>query len=329
MKNSKKALEPLIVAVNGSREYLESKKLALPYVTAIVCPALRNILTNLCVHRVGESEIGGDKLVIHYTSIAVLVSMLQDVSKGDKISALRLYDSVNMNDPDEGNYFDRHFSLPAKYDWLGEKEASHAYIKSFILPKSEEDMSNKLLFWRTYGREGEGCSLSLPVPCGRLQKVLYGPEGVEYTIKELGSVLDSLDLLLEIAKLSIRKSVQKKLAETVWESLDKIRYLHKNKAYDYENECRLVVAESNIFDKNQIRFDDQDRNNPLGRIRHYYEPKDLDLKIRNLLVTGSLITLGPCVSRPYNVEYYLETLMRRANLEGPQIRTSKIPYRKS
>ena len=326
MEKSKEALENLGAAINH-RSYLGSENLALAYVTEIVCPPLRDVLNNLRIHKVDESEIGEDKLVVHYTSIAALVSMLQDASKGNNKSFLRLYDSVHLNDPDEGNFFDRYSNLPEKYDWLGNKEVSHAYITSFLLPKSEEDMSNKLLFWRTYGEEGDGCSLSIPVPRCQLQKVLYGPESVELTVKELGSVLDLLDPLLEIDKLSIRESIQKKLAETVWESLERVRYLHKNEAYEYENECRSVVAESNILEKDKIRFEEQDRNNSPGRIRHYYEREALEIK--NLLITGSSIMLGPCVARvahPYNMEYYLKTLMRRANLYGPEIKTSKIPY---
>lgn len=324
MEKSEEALEELKVAINGGRGYLESKKLALPYVTEVVCPVLRNVLNNLHVYRIDESGIGEDKLVIHYTSIDALVSMLQDASKDSGKSSLRLYDSIHMNDPDEGNYFDRNFNPTKKYNWLGKKEVSHAYIASFILPKSEEDMSNQLLFWRTYGKEGEGCSLSLPVPRSGLQKVRYGIEGIECTVEELGSVLDLLDPLLKISR-----SIQKELAQIVWEALEKIRYLHKNEAYKYERECRFVVAESNISNKNKIYFDDQDRNKDLTHIRHYYEHKDLEIK--NLLVTGSSITLGPCVSHPYshpyNMEYYIKTLMRRANLEGPKIKRSKIPYR--
>ena len=116
------------------------------------------------------------------------------------------------------------------------------------------------------------------------------------------------------------------MAEVVWESLERIRYLYKNEAYEYENECRFVVAESNILDKDKICFEYQDRNNSPARIRHYYEHEELGIK--KLLVTGSSITLGPCVPYPYNMGYYLERLMQQVDLYGPKIKTSKIPYRK-
>ena len=350
MEKSKEAVEKLKAAVNGIRGFLESKNLALPHVTEDVCPPLREALKDLCLrieerHKVESSE-KDDNYVIHYTSITALVSMFQNASKKEKErkerrdkepdeskekSSLRLYDSVHLNDPDEGNYLSS--NLPKKYDWLKKEDVSHAYIASFILPNSDsqEDMSDNLVFWRTYGQEGEGCSLSLPVPRSRLQKVLYGTEEVKSTIgvlrPSLDSLLDSLEPLVRIRKQPLRKDVRERLAEVVWESLERFRYLYKSEAYKHENECRFVVAESNIPDKNKICFEDQDRNNYPARIRHYYEHEDLGIK--NLLVTGSSITLGPCVPHAYNMRYYLEALKRRAGLLGPEIKVSKIPYRKS
>lgn len=323
MEKSEELLEKLKGTINNSQGHLESKSLALPYITEMVCPALRDVLNNLSVHKIKEQKNKKNNFVIHYTRIAALVSMLQETSKDDKKSTLRLYDSIHLNDPDEGNYFTRNFELPEKYDWLGKRDMSHAYIASFILPSSEEDMSNKLLFWRTYGEEGEGCSLSLPIPLSRLQKVLYGIEGLERTFEELESVLNLLDPLLEIDN----SSIQEKLVAAVWESLEKIRYLHKDEAYEYEQECRFVIAESNIIDKDKIFFEDTNLNNSPIRIRHYYEHEDLAIK--NLLATDSSITLGPLVPQADNVCYYLNTLRRRAGLAPQEIKISKIPYRKS
>ncbi len=247
--------------------------------------------------------------------------MLQDAATSDKKSSLRLYDSLHLNDPDEGNYFFSNFDLPEKYKWIGERDMSHAYIASFIIPNSEKDMNDNLVFWREYGDEGEGCSLSLPIPRSRLQKVLYGTEGLERTCEELGSVLNFLDPLLEIDN----SSIQEILAATVWESLERIRYLHKDEAYKYEKECRFVVAESNI-DKDKVHFEDQDPQKSPAHVRHYYELEEL--RIQSLLSTGSIITLGPCVSHPDNVEYYLKILLQRAYLGGQKFKTSRIPYRK-
>ena len=347
MEQSEEILEKLKVAVNSGREFWEkSGTLPLGYVTDIVYSPLEDTLKHLLIekrHKVGESK---NKIVIHYTNIDALVSMLQNTSnnvsnkdqEGDKNSEpmpddenfyLRLYDSVYLNDPDEGNYFNRNLNLPPKYNWIKEKDVRHAYVTSFILPDNvpdrENDMSDDLIFWRTYGQEGEGCSLSLYVPCSRLQKVLYGPEEVKSTAEALMPILDLLDPLLEIDDSSIREQ----LAETVWEALERIRYLYKSKAYRYEQECRFVLLESDI-DKNKIRFEYQDRNNSPARIRHYYEHEALQVK--NILGSGSSITFGPSIPIDYhdNLRYCMEELKRRIGSPfAPEIKFSDITYRKS
>ena len=352
MEKSKEVMEELKAKITGAQEYFEGSDIrALAYVTYVVGKALREALNDLCLqieerHKVGEAKNEREKFVIHYTSIAALVSMLQDVSKkeqeresekkeregaelelalkpGDKQSLWRLYDSVHLNDPEEGNLLIR--NLPRQYDWLGKREESHAYIASFIF-NGKKDMSDDLVFWHAYGKEGKGCSLSLCVPRSRLQEVLYGTTEVKRTVNDLRSVLDLLEPLVRIRKLSIRERVRERLATIVWGFLERIRYLYKSDAYEYEKECRLVVAESGT-DKNKIRFEDQDRNNYHARIRHYYEHEKLAIK--ELLTTGSSITLGPCVPDSYNMRYYLEALKRKAGLIGPKIKFSKISYRKS
>ena len=354
MEKFEASLNMLKTSIQSAPEYFKkSDDRALEYVTYAVRPTLRDVLNDLRLqieerHKF-ESSVKDRIFVIHYTSIAVLVSVLQDVSEkeqvrkkpekeakvnkpkankpklppDDKKSLWRLYDSVHLNDPEEGNFLIR--NLPKKYDWLKKREVSHAYIASFIF-SNEKDINDNLVFWHAYGREGEGCSLSLSIPHSCLQKVLYGTAEAKDTTGALKSVLDSLEPLVRIRKSSLRDPIRKELATVIWGFLERIRYLYKSDAYEYEKECRLVVAESGT-DKNKIRFEDQDRNNYHARIRHYYEHEKLAIK--ELLTTGSSITLGPCVPDSYNMRYYLEALKRKAGLIGPKIKFSKISYRKS
>ncbi len=344
MKKIEEKMEKLEMLVKGGREYCQqSDDLALGYVTGFVAPALEDVLKAKCCeiekrHRLDDAK-GGENFVIHYTSIDTLVSMLQNAAKNkqdaskdeqkssqdEKDSSLRLYDSVHFNDPDEGNYFVRNLNLPKKYNWLNKKNLPHAYIASFIIPDREKNMSDNLALWRTYGREGEGCSLSLHIPSNQLRKVLYGADEVKCTGRLLRPVLDSLSPLVSILKQSIREDIREKLAETIWKSLEGIRYLYKSEAYDYERECRFVIPELDTVE-DEICFEYHQQNNAPTRIRHYYENKHL--KTQNILVTGSLITLGPCVPYPHNMRYYLGALMRKAGLLGPEIKISEIPYRK-
>ena len=363
MEKFEEELKKLIAAVKAGPEYLEkSSTIGLAYVTAIVCPPLREALNDLCLpiedlHKVEETESAENNVVIHYTSMDTLVSMLQDASKesedlerkdkeheregkepeldstkGGKKALWRLYDSVHLNDPDEGNNFARNLNIPKKYDWLKKEDLSHAYIASFVLPKgdSQEDLSNNLVFWQAYGQEGEGCSLALPVPRNLLRKVRYGTDDLKPTRKilmpGLNALLGSLEPLVKFHQRPLRNDVRELLARAVWEYLERFRYLYKSDAYKHEKECRLVVAESDIQNKDKIFFEDKNLNNSPIRIKHYYEHEDL--KIRTLLATGSSITLGPRVLHADNVCYFLNTLRQRAGLAYQKIKISKIPYRK-
>ena len=300
------------------------------YTNEVFIPLLSKFLDDVILeieerHRMDKSKEGGEKAtVIHYTGINNLISMLQDASEGKKPS-LRLYDSAYLNDPEEGNYFVRHLRLKQRHAWLGEN-SSHAYITSFIIPSrdSGQNMSGNddLVFWRTYGREGEGCSLKLSVPVCRLRKVLYGVRGIEYAEDALLPTLGILSRLVES-----NAGIQERVAKAVWGSLGRIRYLYKSDAYEYERECRVVMPESGIHDKDRIQFECEEQGTGSARIRHYYEEEYLNVK--GMLDSDSLIMLGPCVPYSYNVSYYIDTLLNRAKLLGPEIKTSDIPYRKS
>ena len=296
-------------------------------VSSSVGERLKDALTDFYprIEKLHEVESGKSVLftAIHYTGIDVLVSMLQSVATGTGDS-LRMYDSVHLNDPAEGNYIAS--KLPKEYAWLKKKDVSHAYIASFITPDSQEkaeDASNNLVFWRTYGKEGQGCSLSFRVPRNRLKMVRYGSKAVEDTMRVLKPVLDLLDPLINIPERTLREKVRETLGKIVWNSLERFSYLYKSEAYAYEKECRIVLAGTDV-DKDKIRFELQGGKNSPAYIRHYYADKDL--AATELLVSGSSITLGPCVAYPRNMVYCLETIKRKADLAGPEIKISTIPY---
>lgn len=333
MEESRKGLENLKAAVERVRDYFEkpeSYKLE-PLVTETIGPALEQALKNLCPqieerHKIDASKEQENILVIHYTSLSGLVSMLQDASKQNDKSKFRLYNSFHFNDPEEGNYLTH--SLLRDYKWLGKTDMRHAYIASFIHPDTKEEqesMSNDLIFWRTYGQEGEGCSLSLLAPLSRLLTVSYGPDSqnAKLTVKDIRAVLDLLGPL-KIDNPSVLESTQKRLADIVLKPLEKIRYLYKNEAYVREKECRCVILESEIEDDDK-KFEYQDRNNYPPRIKHYCEDEDFHLE--KLMESRSYITLGPCVPYRDDVNYCIGVLKERANWKS-EIRNSKIPYRK-
>ena len=307
-------------------------------------------------HSVEENNINNPSyLAIHYTSISTLVSMLQHVAENKKPdenennfpnnrknNILRAYDSVHFNDPNEGKFFTHNF--PEKYKELLENEQHHAYISSFIRSSSQDknrDIADDLVFWRTYGKDGEGCSLSLMVDSSCLQKVVYGQDQMIKNMEDFVPILCSLSKLKSSIKKihpAAQKQLQTKLVEITWGSLEKIRYLYKSDAYEYENECRFILTGSDI-DKDkekkneggqkedcQIRYEYWQNNSP-ARLRHYYEHEKF--KIESMLTTGSRIVLGPCVSEVDDVNRCIQELLGRADLCGIDVIDSGIDYRKS
>ena len=88
-----------------------------------------------------------------------------------------MYDTSHCNDPDEGNHLVRELSSNDGYRWLArESSVGHAYITSFVSGQDGIDMSDDLVFWRTYGKDGKGCSLTVAVRADLLRRVFYSEE---------------------------------------------------------------------------------------------------------------------------------------------------------
>ena len=84
MEEFEEALKNLKACVKGGQDFFEkSGILPLEYVTETVFSALQEVFKYLLEerHRVSEDQDKEENVVIHYTSIAVLVSMLQTASK--------------------------------------------------------------------------------------------------------------------------------------------------------------------------------------------------------------------------------------------------------
>ena len=244
-------------------------------------------------------------------------------------SFLRMYDSLNLNDPEEGQLFYRHFDLPEEYKWMYDRKPPHAYIASFIIPNDPDKPArdDDLKYWLAYGKGGDGCSLRIKIPPNRLQKVLYGSDSVKETIQQLDivSILRTLDPLINVpTNPVIQERTRKSLSETVWQNLARLAYLYKSSSYAYENECRLIEVAPYVPDRAKFQYIEYPDG--FGHLRHYYEADTL--RTDKILVTDSSVTLGPCVPRRKSVAFSLERLFRQARLIEPEIKFSKIPFRK-
>lgn len=310
----------------------------------LLVESIQDIVVEMCNkirdrHRVSNDIVKYNSLA-HYTSLGTVVKMLRR-SKGEENDYLRLYDSSHFNDPDEGNYLlnllqvsePSQLNESIKGNMEGTKQPS--YIASFVSDQDNENMhvSDQLVFWRTYGREGKGCSVQfVNLPKDKLMKVFYG--GSEEAKKTINTLLDTwreiLNILDPISYITGERFFQEELADIIIKELEVIRYLYKNKAYRYENEVRLVVTESYAQERgSEIKFDiiDGDEDKLINCIKLYYEFKELATD--NIFGSGSSITLGPCIKDAYNTRCYLEHLEREANLLGIDIKFSQIRYRQT
>ena len=272
-----------------------------------------------------ESNEGGNSWVVHYTSTSSIVSMLENMEKG----YLRMYGTSGSNDPGEGRYVDT-VDLPGSWN-IKQWTHRYAYVASFIQPDDQKNLgkaADNLPFWRLYGREGTGCSLtvSLRLLQQDLLAVKYGPKDTRDSVARLGSAIGHLQKTAEIVADEIGVSAQS-LDQMVDFAMGKVRYLYKSEAYDYEKECRVVETPSTIDDKGiEAQFD---YSGPPGQQWPKRYINHDRLAVRNIFTTGCIITLGQAVLHKEETKDYVQHLLNRASLAGPEVRCSQLDYKQS
>ena len=302
------------------------------------------------LHCLGSSSISH---LVHYTGTDVVFDMLDD---GDKEGGLRLYDTVHGNDPEEGTFLLRYWpDGENKGLWMWQESANgdsggdeglelkkqveqglypgHAYVLSFVPSACHEKNNDRIVFWREYGRQGAGCSLSIPedklFAAGKCflvpYRVLYGGNQVKALAERLKACL------FEPIETRIRDvdGPEKMLFEAaqpkVREELQLFRYLYKDSAYDHEEEYRLVILKTK--DETEVEPKYEQKTNGRGEtiFRHYMTHKSL--YSRQILGLGSQVILGPTVPHKENVKKTIDTLLRWKSISGTEITSSGIRYR--
>ena len=299
------------------------------YVKEFIVPLFAEALGQVRSTAAAPHHLGGERqLLIHYTSVKAVVSMLHSVLMQQPGSSLRLYDSEHTNDPEEGRYFFRELNLALDYPWTSETTPSHAYLTSFILPwaardedgdergNSKKDLSDDLTFWSMYGDGGRGCSLEVTVPSSILRGVQYGPSDIDSPRDDIRVVLDTVS---SIALLD--HQVGDLIRQVLWEALAEMRYLYKDIAYKPERECRVVVPRTYIPEA-RIQFEYQDQS---GYLRRYCEYEALEIA-RLLSLSETSITIGPAATGQEDLRESLALMTRRLALPCA-VKISGIPYR--
>ena len=346
MVNSISPLEELRAESERLQRYFANDQQALlEGITDKVIPLVNSVVSSEVMPLKDRHLVGGDDdgkaLVVHYTSIDTVIKMFRDyIEKGR--SYLRLYDTFHFNDPDEGKYLinrldpTNHTELKALID----NDAPCAYVSSFIIPDDSQQSKgvgarDNLVFWRTYGREGTGCSIVMRVSAARLFKVRYGvgeedtlliADKIEEVLTSRKSIImEAIKPILDVSFDNSKKVLNRALNLALSKEVESIFYLYKSRYYDYEKEARIIKTVPSIKAAgDEIFFED---NSGTKKIRHYCN--DESLSVRNLLTTGSVITLGPCVSDKENIAYYLEHLKEKSGLVGPRVIQSTVSYRSS
>lgn len=299
------------------------------FIRSVIYPQLRQELNEEIdeLHQICSTQGKAAINAIHYTKLDILVSMLEAAKHDTPGSFFRLYDSVCVNDPDEGKHLQNVLHLDLR-SWLRSDVRHSAYLGSFVSPnaKHERASADNLVFWRTYGDEGQGCSISLRIPSGRLRRVFYGDQYDDF--RDTKIKIDRVVKLLDSLKPDeLPEPVQWELNSAFWKALRPTCYLYKSKAYSYEKELRVVLVGPPDLDSEDIIFDYRRQPNMPSYVRHYLNEDDL--RINKLLNSNSLITIGPCVRYPDNLRHYIKALLKQAKIQGPTVETSKISYQKS
>ena len=301
------------------------------YFNGLVLPELDMVMEQARVeieerHLISPETEDATLRVTHYTSLAVATSMLRALAYGQG-AALRLYDSSHCNDPDEGAHLVRELISNVEHRWLEQGSGvGHAYIMSFVSDDNGRDMSDDLVLWRTYGRDGKGCSITVDVRRQLLRQVLYEPAEVQAAKMTLLPILDAVTPLAQA-----NEDCAKTISGTIWKRLAGVRYLYKDMAYHHEQEYRVAMpGDSPNIRLGGVRFETYEEGGSIVEVRHYCEIADLGL--RKLLASNSKLILGPSVNDRYSVRLYFEDLRRQARANDPglynfPIQESQIRYR--
>lgn len=290
------------------------------------------------------------KYLAHYTSIDALFSILSCPTKNDSQFALstggapetpnkntgflRMYDTFNSNDPNEGQFFvsssrnhNRFTSQhPVLWTLIAERTRLPAYVASFRAVSRLNDVDD-LVFWRTYGNNGQGCAIVFPVSFFTADtpamQVQYGRQSVQLTLDNLSNVFNSLTSVKSLRN-STTLTRTDSLPKYISLCLSPIPFLHKANDYKYESEVRVVAPYSDLAPKSLFchRIHDTDSG---SKLRHFANLKALH--IDNILRSDSFIILGPAVTSKPNLIFVLEKRLANLGLVGSDIIPSTIEYR--
>ena len=288
------------------------------------------------------------KFLAHYTTVDTLFSILScfeavnqrfalsssgPTEQLDKNSGfLRMYDTYNSNDPQEGQFLlsakPKRHRFPSTYSHLWnlflDRANLPAYVTSFRALTRLEDVDD-LIFWRTYGKDGQGCAIVFPRTfldsTTPILQVKYGRKAVRVTLDKLLDVFDALQTIKSLNKIL---PPGPSLPRYVSATLSPIPYLHKSDDYQFENEVRVLAPFVDLSPRALFGHRIQDSQSGV-KLRHFANHPHLH--VSNILKTDSMIVLGPAVRERDNVAFVLNRRLVNIGLVGNKICKSQIIFR--
>ena len=314
-----------------------------------VYPSLRATLEELTTQTLShDHEVpvangsGFDGSVVHYTGLDVLLSILGGPDEPPEEKFLWLTDTVYSNDPGEGRFLLS--NIEKGYPVVFSERSPSVYVTSFINSRRDSRTQDDLIFWREYGREGQGCSIKVQSPSFlstdrqpdvddqnylRVHPVVYQKSKVDQLANKIEEVLKTIKSLLEFnwPAISVQKNdVLDRIKNEFWDSLGPLPYLYKSDAYQHERELRVIMcADNDIRRKEDIKFSWSATNGDM-KIRRYVKHPALSAK--SIIKSGTKITIGPTVQHPGHVLACIIDLLAQKNMHGVDVERSMIDYRR-
>lgn len=282
----------------------------------------------------GDTHVckGKRSAIAHYTSWEKTVEILElgvDAS-------FRMYNYELANDPCEGAVH--------REEWVAIEEQALTLDKVLQKTKASdlptqgsaygcsfssgaiEDVGDNLTFWRLYGNNGDGCSFMMPFKINDMYRVRYydsvgrNVDGSGSTTHQevLGLFREVLQVSKELVEEAPKNEVSKItefLVRNIRRLLSTYQHLAKNDYYRDEREWRMVkVAPA----RRDVHFDVTD-----GRLvkRFVNGPP-----CKDMLVSETVITIGPCVRNRAAAIAYLEDKVKKLGLSA-KVAVSNKDYR--
>ena len=243
-----------ILQKNGSKNLPDTESI---HLIELIC-SCSDLMNEI---KIEPSEVKGEQFV-HYTKAGTLQYLL----KKDHSAKLRLNNAVYMNDPEEGQILKKVLCQLDQNNELENllKDTENIKNYTYLTCFSPYDKRDELPMWIHYGDGGKGVGLVFHNSFFKgtdLYKVQY-IDVKNFDIGKLDrKVRKKIRIILNLLrKDEVKNNTNKEFKDYVNIILNYVSYLFKDKAYEYENEVRILNYKD--YDSQDIKTDDAGRDIP-------------------------------------------------------------------